>query len=540
MSDFKFVAHPGPSTEFLGNQDDFVLYGGARGGGKSFSLAWDAALKVRKSHWEYHGKEISQKARKEIQKLPPAQQKGLEYIVDKISIDYPEYQALIVRRTYPQLLKNIKPETDKLYKGYGGKWSERDKCYKFPSGALIYLVHCADIRALDNYIGGNFHYIGIDEANMFPKDWIDQILSSCRSTHPELKPFRRLTANPGREGHYHLKETYVEKCPPILDGARIYNKDFDVWYQPKKSGKAYVSKDKLTYKFIPATVFDNPSLVDNDDAYVPYLKSLNEQLRNMWLHGEWDSFAGQFFDNWNDFYHVIPHEEFTYGKNWSKVEYSLFRGYDEGTKAPFVCLLGAVNSIGEIIIFDEIFDTGLAASQQARRVNEDTKERLDLAPDDFDDEFADPAYWTKKSEKDGMLYSPADFYADEGINLTPANNDRRAGAKLVYEALALPEGIEEAVSSSKRWNTSKIRPKLRFTDNCEYCIKSIPNLASKENDPEDVDTKGDDHPYDALRYLSMQVLGHTEPRKTEKKGWIDTLGGDNLEGNLTGGTWKSA
>ncbi len=552
---YAFSPHPGKQTEFLSNEDDFLLFGGARGGSKSFSLAWDAAFKVRKSHWEFNSKPITNTQAKDIQELPKRKQLGLEYIIDKVSIDYPEYQALLVRRTYPQLLRNIKPETDKLYKGYGGKWSERDKCYKFPSGAVIYLVHCADIRALDNYIGGNFHYIGIDEANTFPELWVDKILSSARSTNPELRVFRRLTANPGNIGHAWLKRKYVEKCVPIIDGTKTYNEEYDVWYQNKKSGEAY-TEDGLTYKFIPSTVFDNPSITENDPAYVKFLKGLPELLRSMWLYGEWDTFAGQFFDNWNPYYHVIPEEEFKYGKTWTKVEYSLVRGYDEGTKAPFVCVLAAVSPNGDIVVFDEIFDTGLAASQQARYVNSETAERHSLYPKDFDDEYADPAYWTKKSEKDGMLYSPADFYADEGINLTPANNDRKAGAKLFYNALALPEGIEDVMSRSDEWNTSDIHPKLRFTSNCEYCIESIPNLPAKELDPEDVDTKADDHPYDATKYLLIQVLGYSEHPGKQKKGWRETmsegkfdsspLGTDEMQAMLLGldssggtGSWKS-
>ena len=555
MGEFKYAAHPGKQEEYLGNTDDFCLFGGSRGPGKSFSLAWDAAFKVRKSHWEYKGKEVSAATAKAIQKLKAEKQIGLEYVVDKVSIDYPEYQALLVRRTYPQLLRNIKPETDKLYKGYGGKWNERDHCYRFPSGAVIYLVHCADIRALDNYIGGNFHYIGIDEANTFPEEWIDRILSSARSTHPELKVFRRLTANPGNIGHLWLKKKYIDRCPPENDGGKVYSEEYDIWYQPKKSAPHYTD-DGLTYKFIPATIFDNPSIIDNDPAYVKFLKGLPEQLRTMWLYGEWDTFAGQFFDNWNPYYHVIPQDEFMYGKTWSKVEYSLVRGYDEGTKAPFYCALAAINTLGEIVIFDEIFGTGYAASEQAKYVNSETLDRYNLGPADFDDEYADPAYWTKKSEKDGMLYSPADFYADEGIHLSPANNDRKAGAKLFYNALALPEGIEDAISSSDEWNTSDIRPRLRFTDNCTYAIESIPNLPSKENDPEDVDTKADDHPYDGIKYLVIQVLGYTGHPGKQKKGWRDSmsdgkfdsrpLGVDDMTAMLLGldrpsgtGSWKS-
>ncbi len=548
--DFAFEAHPGPQATFLGSEEDFVLYGGSRGGGKSLSLAWDAAFKVRESHYEYKGQELTDKQAQEILAWPEDKQEGLEYFVDKVSINYPEYQALLVRRTYPQLLRNIKPETDKLYKGYGGKWMERDHCYKFPSGAVIYLVHCADIRALDNYIGGNFHYIGIDEANTFPEDWVDRILSSARSTNPKIKVFRRLTANPGNIGHAWLKKKYIEKCPPIPDGEKTYNEEYEVYYQPKKPGKAY-KEQGLTYRFIPATVFDNPSIIDNDPAYVNFLKGLPELLRSMWLYGEWDTFAGQFFDNWNPYYHIIPEEEFKLGKNWSTVEYQLVRGYDEGTKAPFYCGLAAVNSVGDIVIFDEIFDTGLAASAQAKYVNAETLERWNLTPKDFDEEIADPAYWTKKSEKDGMLYSPADFYADEGIFLTPGNNDRKAGAKLFYNALTLPDGIEQAVSNSDEWNTSDIHPKLRFTSNCVYATESIPNLPAKETDPEDVDTKSDDHPFDALKYLVVQVLGAPENKKKEKKGWRDTMSDNNFDAtpliiggeefviDLNGGSWKS-
>jgi hypothetical protein len=145
MGEFAFEAHPGPQATFLGAEEDFLLYGGSRGGGKSLSLAWDAAFKVRESHYEYKGQYLTDK---QAEALLEQETEGLEFVVDKVSIDYPEYQALLVRRTYPQLLRNIKPETDKLYKAYGGKWMERDHCYRFPSGALIYLVHCADIRAL--------------------------------------------------------------------------------------------------------------------------------------------------------------------------------------------------------------------------------------------------------------------------------------------------------------------------------------------------------------------------------------------------------
>ena len=82
----------------------------------------------------------------------------------------------------------------------------------------------------------------------------------------------------------------------------------------------------------------------------------------------------------------------------------------------------------------------------ATEINEGKK-----TPDDFDDDIADPAYWTKHSEKEGALYSPADFYSDDGIFLSKGNNDRKAGAKIVYEGLEVPDEGE---------------PRIRFTENC--------------------------------------------------------------------------
>ena len=136
--------HPGKQTEFLRSSSDWIFYGGARGGGKSLMLAWKAALTPRKWHYERNRRRITRDQAKDLKKKG----KGYQVKVERISIDYPDYIALLVRRTYPQLERNLKPECDKLYRLYGAKWQERNKCYLFPSGAKVYLVHCQDRSCL--------------------------------------------------------------------------------------------------------------------------------------------------------------------------------------------------------------------------------------------------------------------------------------------------------------------------------------------------------------------------------------------------------
>jgi len=74
---------------------------------------------------------------------------------------------------------------------------------------------------------------------------------------------------------------------------------------------------------------------------------------------------------------------------------------------------------------------------------------------------------------------------------------------------------------------------------CEYSIETIPALPSKLNDPEDVDTDGEDHSYDALRYGVMKLFGGRVEEVTKKKGWRDKLHEKAEQGDYSG-SWMSA
>jgi len=491
--------NPGKQTEFVQSTESRILYGGARGGGKSQGLAFKAAFQVRRWHYECEGKEYDTK--KDI----PKGKNNYELIIDKISIDYPDYVALLIRRTYPDIVKNLKIECDKLYHLYGAEWRERDHCYLFPSGAKIFLNHCQDEKALRSFIGGNYMFIGIDEANQFYSEWIEKIDTSLRTTNPELKAMLCLTSNPGDVGHHHLKETYVDRCPPVLSAYDTYNEEFDIKYNKKQTGKAYVDDEGIEYLFIPATVFDNPKILENDKVYVKKLKKLNPTLRAMWLNGDWDVVVGMFFDNWDINVHIIEEKKFRYGIDFDKENHTLYRFYDYGTKKPFVCLFAAVDSDSNMIIFDEIVETGLSAKRQAEVVNEYTLEKYRLSPEDFAEEIADPAYDIRGSEGDDLI-SPAEKYAEQGIFLTFANNDREGGAKVLYDALDVPVKDPRI-------------PRIRVTDNCEYLCRTIPYIQCDSVNPEKYDTKGEDHAVDALRYGATRILDFENKISEKVGGW---------------------
>jgi hypothetical protein len=98
--------------------------------------------------------------------------------------------------------------------------------------------------------------------------------------------------------------------------------------------------------------------------------------------------------------------------------------------------------------------------------------------------YADPSMWTKKTHEE-KTFSTADEYRAEGVPLVEADNDRLTGVRKVKTLLAdLPDGL----------------PGLQIFSTCTDLVRTLPALVRDAVHVEDVDTKGDDHDYDMLRY----------------------------------------
>jgi len=481
---------------FLSSTADEVLGGGARGGGKSLVLAYDGAYKVR-DFTHVNGK----------------------FTPLRISIDYPDYSALLIRRTYKDLMNNFKPFTDKLYEPLGGVWVESRKQYEFKSGATIKLAHCDTYDDIKKYIGGNYTYIGIEEINQFPKRWIDELRGSLRSANKELKPFFRGTANPGNIGHLWLKKYFVDKCPPKLGVRKTLKAYNNFKYQEQLPGDTYTDELGRTREYVPFGVLDNPILLENDPQYVKYLMGLQEPLRSMWLLGDWSVQVGSFLD-WNASYHRINSSEIDYKSG----AYRLYRALDYGTTNPFVCLFVAIDGDDNVFVFDEIVEKGLTATKQAKRIAIKMEE-LKLTEDDIYMTIADPAYWIRSLESNETPVSPANIYFRNGIEkMYKGINDRIAGAMLIRDLFSIPdEGM----------------PKCRISDKCKYCLDTFPELVTDEMKPEDVNTHSEDHAYDALRYLTMFLFASTGIRKNNegKKKWQLELAKKNQFSNDIPDAW---
>jgi hypothetical protein len=304
-----FKPNPGPQTDFLAAIEKEVLYGGARGGGKSYSLIVDP---LRYCHLE-------------------------------------GARALIVRKTMPEL-RDMISHAHRLYKQAFPevKWREQEKEFRFPSGARIEFGYAENEQDAQRYQGQAYTWIGIDEVGLYPTDRIFILLKgSLRSVDPNIPTFLRLTCNPGGAGMLWLKEQFVDAAP--------WNTTFNIPIEQADGTTQYISR-----RFIPAKLSDNPYLNQTSD-YRNMLLSLPEKLRKMWLEGSWNIVEGAAFEEFDPAVHVV--EPFDIPNSWPR-----FRSCDWGFSSPFCVLWYAVDYENTIYVYRELYGKGLTADIFAHKI----------------------------------------------------------------------------------------------------------------------------------------------------------------------------
>jgi hypothetical protein len=198
--------------------------------------------------------------------------------------------TLLLRRTYPELESSLlayfrRDLPRDSYKSY----NESKHLVTWHNGSTTRFGYCRNENDVYQYQGAEFLFIGIDELTHFTlKQW--QFLSSRnRCPVPGFRCKMAGATNPGNVGHAWVKALWVDHVPPA---------GFD---RPDM----YVAGD---YDFIRARIDDNP-IYANDAEYRRTLEALPEHLRRAFLEGDWNVFAGQYFDIFDIGRHTARPEE---------------------------------------------------------------------------------------------------------------------------------------------------------------------------------------------------------------------------------------
>ena len=155
---------------FLTARTKHIGFGGARGGGKSWSVRTKAKL---------------------------------------LALRYDGIRILIVRRTYPELINNHINILRKELLGIA-KYNDKDKVLKFTNGSTINFTYCDNDRDLDRLQGVEYDVIFLDEATQLSEYQMKTITACLRGVNDFPKRVY-YTCNPGGQGHQYIKRIFIEK-----------------------------------------------------------------------------------------------------------------------------------------------------------------------------------------------------------------------------------------------------------------------------------------------------------------------------------------
>lgn len=389
---------------------------------------------------------------------------------------HPQFSGLLLRHTTEELRELIWKSQELYPRIYPGiKWSERKMQWQAPSGARLWFSYLDRDEDALRYQGLSFSWVGFDELTQWstPFAW-NYMRSRLRSTAPDLPTYMRATTNPGGPGHIWVKKMFIDPSPA---GRAFWATDIDTGdtlSYPK--GHSKEGQPLFKRRFIPAMLSDNPYLAEGGD-YETMLLSLPEHQRKQLLEGNWDVAEGAAFPEFNRRIHVIKHEHIP--GNWVK-----FRACDYGYGSYSAVLWFAVSPAEQVIVYRELYVSKVLAKDLAHMV-------MNCERNDGQIRYGvlDSSCWHRRGDTGPSL---AEQMIMEGCRWRPA--DRSAGSRVagkneIHRRLQLDDFTQE--------------PRLVIMDNCTNLIAQLPTLPLDKSNPEDINTKSEDHLYDALRYGVM-------------------------------------
>lgn len=465
-------AQEGKQRMFVECPINFIFYGGAAGGGKSYGIVLRALRHIKmiddiKKRKDFTGSQES-------------------------------YANMLILRREMGGLKDLVKKFKSVFLRLGATFKEGEKEFDF-YGHKITLGYVKDSKSFNKFQGQEYTFVAVDEITQFNADEnenIELVFSRLRNENSEFPKEKIMTGNPGGKGHNFIKGRYIDQGTPnlpfkIFQGKRVFEGDDD-WNEAE------------WFVYIPSKLSDNKFLFA-DGQYEKALKrlALPKELIRAYLEGDWNIVLGGMFDDlFTPSKHIVKKSLLQVPSN-----YKLKRGFDWGSSKPFAAIWmfeadgysqikynGKLIKLpkGSIIVFDEFYgceqgkvDTGV--KYKASKIAEMMIEREKRFGIKVHAGVADSAIWNIESN---------------GLSIY----DEFSKSKITFEKSAKGNG-----SRAQGWlklremfqavlEESETEPWILFCDTCVNTIRTIPMLPRDVKDNDDVDSKSEDHIADVIRY----------------------------------------
>jgi hypothetical protein len=280
-----------------------------------------------------------------------------------------------------------------------------------------------------------------------------------------------------------------------------------------------------TYRiYIPSTLFENPHLMENDPNYLSNLMQVGSpEMVRAWIKGDWNIISGGAFDKLFDrSIHII--KPFRIPRSWRIIEC-----YDDGITKPAACLWFAVSdgsdyylpngevrsSIrGDIFCISELyFWTGKPneGSADSTPVKAEIILRKEKALGyEIIQRIADSAIFSSRT------HSTADEFAENGIYFERCN---KAPGSRIHAANMFRNRLIGSLERAEE-------PGIFFFNTCIQTLRTIPTLPRDKKEPDDVDSKAEDHCFHGDTIIHTLEYGSVPVRElVGKTGHCMTAGG---------------
>ena len=417
------------------------------------------------------------------------------------ALDHPNVNTLLLRRTFPELETSLlhyfrRDVPRELYVAF----HESKHLVEWANGSTTRFGYCASEHDVYQYQGAEYLFIGIDELTLFTlRQW--QFLTS-RNRCPVPGTFSCMAGatNPGNIGHAWVKALWIDKQPaPGMERPEEY--------------------DAQDYDFIPARFFDNP-IYAADKNYQKTLLALPTNLKRAFFDGDWEVFAGQYFDRFDLGRNTARAEEIEWQPWWPRW-ISIDWGFEHpaatywhaqapGSLAASGASEGSFGLAGNaraqpnscVVTYREYVThrtspRDLAREIIARSVGSEQRSparefsaaagalpSLENGREKIAAIYLSPDAFARRTDDASIAEQMGDVFAEAGFpRPTPADDDRIGGWMLMYQMLDAEEWL--------------------LTDNCVELIRTLPTLVRDSARIEDVEKMDGDDAADAARYGLM-------------------------------------
>ena len=441
---------------FHARTEDWVMGGGASGGGKSHALRADPLEQI----WVEHQRMLGNHPHP----FGKGESRG---------------RALLLRRELGMLKDNIaavRRICNSIDPGY--RWSEADLTATLSSGYQYQLGHMKDFYDWEKYQGTQYTWLGIDELTQFDEEPVTAVGSWVRTTDPVLRHMLRKRAMTNPLMRRAKGDTFSVKDPhwvrrkfvdPSPEGNVI------ITYRNRHKGKIFDE----TCVYLPATVEDNPDPIFRE-TQLANLAKLKPWMRKALLEGDWYFSPGSYFTEWDRQRHVT--KPYRIPPDWP-----VWRSMDWGYQT-HGCIHWYTYHPDDIIFVIYELTFRKKSVPEVAALCRQIEEKFKFWPKGRHARSkisgpADTQLWEQRGE---MGLSKAEQFIMAGMNWFPADKSpgsRQSGAMRISERLARePE------------------PGLIIFDRCKDLIRTLPAIPTDPDDSECPEDGGEDHHFDSLRY----------------------------------------